>query len=261
MSLPFVFALAAGLRRDAQAGEANMAKAILLAVLAFTNIIGVIGAGSVAGYFILIPVLLLSVIIFASAGSKVENVAGIGGLSAVLLSSIIIVGFGPTLDNLGTDPFEQSETSRYGIWERSQDIALDHVWVGSGLGTFRRVYVLYEDPDLITSKYVNHAHNDYLQVSIESGIPGLLILSIAILIYLFKAAQLWMTKTNSEVRFKRAATISLMVPLLHSVVDYPLRTPALAVLAAVCLAIVVTPRRSFGRSADTGTENHKRITL
>ncbi|MEO1405934.1 MAG: hypothetical protein AAFV54_05520, partial [Pseudomonadota bacterium] len=49
MCLPFVFALAARVRRDFQSGDRDYAKALAIGVLGFANLLGVLAAGSVAG--------------------------------------------------------------------------------------------------------------------------------------------------------------------------------------------------------------------
>ena len=46
---------------------------------------------------------------------------------------------------------------------------------GSGLGSFRGVYHLYESRDQITTTYVNHAHDDYIEIALELGVAGVLL--------------------------------------------------------------------------------------
>lgn len=47
---------------------------------------------------------------------------------------------------------------------------------GSGLGSYREVYRLFESPSEVNSTFVNHAHNDYLELAVELGLPGVLLM-------------------------------------------------------------------------------------
>ena len=58
---------------------------------------------------------------------------------------------------------------------RSRAIARFHA-LGSGLGSFQRVYPLYEDPRRSRPTYVIHAHNDYVELALELGVAGILLM-------------------------------------------------------------------------------------
>jgi hypothetical protein len=72
---------------------------------------------------------------------------------------------------------------RYELWERSVAMVKDFPLTGVGVGNFYRNNVSYEYRSL-GKGYVENAHNYYLQLSSELGIPGL-ILFITILISLY----------------------------------------------------------------------------
>lgn len=107
----------------------------------------------------------------------------------------------------------------------------DHLWTGTGLGTFVIVYPFYEPLDQIISRYINHAHNDYLELLLELGIVFIPLLLIFLWL-LFRA--LFGTS------FQQAAALSLLSILVHSFVDYPLRTMSIAILFAFFSAIIAT---------------------
>ncbi|MGA1343752.1 MAG: hypothetical protein ACO33A_12065, partial [Hyphomonas sp.] len=62
---------------------------------------------------------------------------------------------------------------------------------------------------------------------------------------------------------RRAASVACLVPVLHSLVDYPLRMPAVAVLAAMCLALMVVPQKRAEPVAGEGEagEGLRTVTL
>jgi O-antigen ligase len=111
---------------------------------------------------------------------------------------------------------------------------------GSGLGTFRSVYQLYENPAQVTNTYVIHAHNDYVEVALELGLPGILLM-IAFLAWWMRAVSKVWRRPDSGV-WARAASIASGVILIHSLVDFPLRTAAIGAVLAMCLALL-TERR------------------
>lgn len=95
---------------------------------------------------------------------------------------------------------------------------------GTGLGSFIQVYPSFESLDQLAAEYTNHAHNDYLEVVLETGLPGVIVLALYALILLL---------LRPDGALQKAALMSILAILAHSVVDYPLRTMAVAVLFAV----------------------------
>lgn len=110
--------------------------------------------------------------------------------------------------------------------------------LGSGAGSFATVYQMFEPVEAMGPAFVNHAHDDFIEVWMEAGFAG------AALIAAFLAwwvAATW--RVVQEGRTRAAALSlagSLMVGmfLIHSLVDYPLRTPALACLFAFACGLI-----------------------
>lgn len=264
MSLPFAAVVLARSIRASTMGDAMIGRTILGATLGFFLLFGVLIAGSGAGYLILGPVMLAcGLIVFGRAKSAAAAIAlpvGIGvgsSLIYVTAASPILVGLGiPLNGNL------EGETSRGVMFARTWEALQNHFPVGAGLGSFRGLYQLYEDPTAVTSIYVAQAHNDYLQFAMELGAPGVIILVIALLLYLTQTVQVWRLKDTHDNRLKKAATVSLGVVFLHSTVDYPLRTAAVACLAALCIALISTPTSDRRvRRTKEGGEAEGHITL
>ena len=102
---------------------------------------------------------------------------------------------------------------------------------------------------------VNHAHNDYLELLLELGIPGLALLLVFLVWWFWQTAQIWTAREVSLLA--RAATIASGALLLHSIVDFPLRTAAMAGLFAWCLAIMVTRPRTLAAPAKSEARHLK----
>ncbi len=91
----------------------------------------------------------------------------------------------PTLDTNRMLPWADQ---RPFLWKGAYRIIKDHPWSGVGLGNFRLAYKNYLPYEL--QKTYNHAHNNFLQLGAETGLPGLaafIVLNIAILVFLLKS--------------------------------------------------------------------------
>jgi O-antigen ligase len=104
--------------------------------------------------------------------------------------------------------------------------------VGTGFGSFDPVFRLHEPFDLLKPSYFNHAHNDFLEIILNGGLPGALLLMGAIAWWAIRSVNAW--RGGSTTARLGSATVFLI--LVASVSDYPLRTPQMmAVLAIAAL--------------------------
>src|SRR5262249_15546254 len=64
--------------------------------------------------------------------------------------------------------------------------------VGSGLGTFVPVYAMFEKPeDTIPDVFANHAHNDVLELWLNTGAVGLVLVSMFLVWLGFRSVAIW----------------------------------------------------------------------
>ena len=76
---------------------------------------------------------------------------------------------------LATDPLSRSGV-RYGIWARVLYMIQGSPHAGIGLGTFRKVALMMY-PNFFSPSWGTHAHNLFLQVAVDLGLPGLVAFS------------------------------------------------------------------------------------
>lgn len=164
-----------------------------------------------------------------------------------------------------TPPPGGIEQQRPFIIATTLEAARDHFPAGSGGGSFLRVYQHYEDPAAISPEYRNHAHNDYAEVLLEYGAPGAVLILAAVGWWAIAALAAW--RGGPDGAAARTGAIMLGVVLAHSLVDYPLRTAGLALLAAAA-AILAARRNEASRAPAPGQPEtpaddpgHLRITL
>lgn len=141
---------------------------------------------------------------------------------------------------------------RFDFWPLVADAAA-HFWpVGSGIGTFLRGYEMHEPLRAVGPLYLNHAHNDFLEIVLEAGVPGLVLALAGTWELAVMGARAWRARPEDTLSATpaRLASIALAVPVLHSLVDYPLRTVTIAstfALAAAMLAVAQPVLRPAGQ--------------
>jgi len=116
------------------------------------------------------------------------------------------------------------------------EIAARFAPLGAGLGSYVPVFEQEAPRGLLMDSFVNHAHNEYAQWWLEAGVPAMLAMALG-------AAALALTLRGLLRQPPQArglgvtALVALGAILAHSLVDYPLRTPALLAVAAALAGI------------------------
>ncbi|AZO75649.1 O-antigen ligase family protein [Mesorhizobium sp. M1D.F.Ca.ET.043.01.1.1] len=223
VSIPFVVYY--GLFRGHLLSGAIGLIALLLLLLA---------AGSRAGVLIGLATTVVS-IIFLSARSRRS------GVSVFVLFvglSVYAMGAWTTIEAKDLDPtFGRAEFARTTI-----DGIKDNWVTGVGFGNFQKAYQIYEKEGMIFRAYVNHAHNEYLELTFEGGV----IAAILMAFYLFLLLVAF-TRIRRDA-FQKTALLSVVFLLVHSLADYPLRTAALAMAFAYMNAIIFHRGFAEGRN-------------
>lgn len=123
--------------------------------------------------------------------------------------------------------------------------------LGSGFGAFARVYQVMEPDTLLQEAYLNHAHNDWLQLPIEGGLPAVLIFVAGTIWIAFQLIAAWRSRPTPlrvEVAENVILAAAFAVLIAGSAVDYPLRTPSIAMTAAFLIVILAHHRTEISRS-------------
>lgn len=246
VSIPFGCALlgsAASVSHQAKRISGIMAlgtAALLVAV------VGIILNRSLAAIALVLPVVVLSSLLFPIGWRARRFVAPVAAL--IVIACLLLLMTAPVAAEFaGTD--RSSLDSRWGIWENTLLLTRETFPVGIGLGSFVSAYPLTEDPAAVQLTYINHAHNDYLELLLEMGLAGALLMLAFLGWWGSRVVRVWRSGLSSQ--YARAATIASGAILVHSFVDYPLRTAALSAVFAMCIGVMSQPRagRSGGRSA------------
>lgn len=240
--IPFLcVALRKALER-VKASTSDMGVPLSIGAVLVYNIIGIVAAGSLAGYAFAIPILLMSLLLLAFPKNKASPIA-FGGFALLLAAPVLLTFFSPNLSGLGIGHYEGGPGSRSHIHEKTINAVKETLPVGSGLGSFETLFKTHEDPSDMSVSFINHAHNDYLETALELGAPGLALVVLFLIWLAWKTVMVLLggeTMRNRPLRL--AAALFIWTIAAHSLVDYPARTAAIGCLIAVCLTVVCKPR-------------------
>lgn len=223
-----------GARRSSPEANAMVYFSVL-----FLLIVGVLLSNSVAGIGLLIPV-GTGIVLIERPNWKASRPVAFSGLALVACATVAFAVYG-SLNNEIAGPHDGGEHTRLDFLHTGSRVLRSVAPVGSGLGTFVQIYHQFEKPATITSTYVNHAHNDLLELLIETGLFGLIGLWLFFAWWMPRSWQLWSAPRRDPSAL--AATLFTGATLAHSLVDYPLRTAAVSTIFAIgCALMLDRPR-------------------
>lgn len=215
----------------------------------------VVGLGAIrsrTGVALLIPTLVISLLagwIAAGRGRPKTIVVGIAAAAAIGLSAVAFFALGPILARFDTGG---SREGRFENWPIILDASSSFLPFGSGIGSFDAVFRSVEPWERLQPTFFNQAHNEYLEIWLETGWFGIAGLILFLVWFLRRSAAAWAGQVSSDRDLQRGASVAIGIMLLHSIVDYPLRTLTLAVVFALCCATLELAGRSDeGRRRDS----------
>lgn len=132
---------------------------------------------------------------------------------------------------------------RLQVLRDSLPMFVDRPLLGWGLGTFEYVFPRYQR--FYSDYLINYAHNDYLQLLVETGIAGLAV--IVFFFYRFLSAcrsglDRW--QHESVPAAKLAAVIGCVGIFVHSLFDFNMHVPANALMFVTIASIATSGVRS-----------------
>jgi len=160
-------------------------------------------------------------------------------LLAVMAGLVLSVQFGfwGLMQRLEADPMDDL---RWVIAQNTLQASDSFGPLGTGAGSFVRVYPLVEPPEQLMGAYINRAHNDWVEWWLEGGLPMAALLVGALLLLAYRSWRCWRLHAGWS-PWPAAACLGLWLVLLHCLVDYPLRTTAMASVTALLAAVALTP--------------------
>jgi len=147
------------------------------------------------------------------------------------------------LQRLEEDPLEDA---RLAVLPAVVETAKAHGPWGAGLGGFRRAFEPV-DPEPGYA-YINHAHNDWLELWVDAGPLGLSVAVVLLLALTWASWRVWPREPGAapagRAALPLAAALGLWLLAAHSLADYPLRTSAMLAVAGLFGGIVAAALRA-----------------
>ncbi len=251
VAIPMAALLLSSLKGDSGSSAGRYALAGVSMVLL---LVGIALNGSLAVLALVVPVLAASASLFG-VGARWRRFVFPASLLALLAGVILLATtqIGDQTPDLGAS---RSVESRTAIWSTTTSAIANSFPVGTGLGSFEQVYRLYEDPAEVSDSYVNHAHNDYLELALELGAAGMALIAAFLAWWIVTAGRIWASPLSTP--SARAGSIAAAAILAHSVVDFPLRTAAISSIFAASLALMAQRLQSGQAQAKTGARARAR---
>lgn len=241
--LPFAAALMAPppRRREAGARPGPPSPSVLrLWLVGLFLVMSVVALGVIhsrAGIILAAPALLAALaVLWRGAGRRRGRrpVAIVAGVVILAVAVVAVFGLSPILARFGP---QTAGELRFEAWPSVAAAAVSFQPLGSGLGSFDRVFQAVEPLNLVAVTYFNHAHNDFLELWLETGWAGAAVLCVFTLWFVRAACQAWRRGSG----LAQAASAAILLMMAESLVDYPLRTEALMVLFAFSCGLLAAP--------------------
>lgn len=201
--------------------------------------------------------------------SRMGNVAAVGGVCAsslalllsqrrggmigglLLIGSILLIdiwlfghwfGFEQLAERYATAGSDAG--SRLDLLADARRMIPAYGWIGSGLGTFMLAYPEFRSPAI--QGFVDHAHNDYAQFLIETGVIGFALIAGLVIATVTRALLILRRRRDALAQGVAAAALSAIGALaIHSSADFNLQIPAnAATLIALMAAVWACSTRS-----------------
>jgi O-antigen ligase len=219
----------------------TLAPMLFGAAVAMVAAVGVVATGSRAGLLLLIPGAIAAFLIATRTHKFAWKWTA---LAAAVLAGIVTVAV--MVDPGGSISKLRAPLSQEVRLQVAPDIAraaMTYGPVGAGLGSFDPVYRTVEPQTAASTTFLNHAHDDYLELWLETGLFGIALLLVFFYWYGRASWRVWVSERKLVgASLGRAGSTVAGLLLLHSAVDYPLRTTAMAVVFAFACGVLNPPR-------------------
>lgn len=180
---------------------------------------GVIASGSRAGAGLVVAELMILLILHLRGRGKRRDAVALVSVAAIALALLGWEALARKLQD--TDPLRYRRDMMHSAALMTSASPL----AGLGLETFPTAYPAFAKFD--SGHFVNHAHNDWLEIASEAGMIGWAGFPLAVLVFLYRYVRL-------------PGGLGIAAVCLHALVDYPFQRLGLAVWIVAIAAATAT---------------------
>lgn len=165
----------------------------------------------------------------------------IAAILVITVAALFLFAQSSSIDRLASHSV--ADDIRAKVFPQVAAMAQANWLVGTGFGSFEYAYRAYESTAWLNQTYLNNAHDDWLQWVIEGGLPAILIF-FAFWIWAVRMCWArWGARAANPALTRLVATALgvLLLLLVASALDYPLRVPSMMLYAMLMVAFVADP--------------------
>lgn len=212
--------------------------AIGLAVTIFAGALSLSRGGTAA---MVLAALFCLLILYRSKRVNRKVLIALAGTAALTSACLVVYGYQAVVARLeqfsSLDQLDSTHGRRK-IWQADLAAMSDFLVAGTGLGSHVEVYPRYlpEDEELQSAEYT-HAENGYVQIAMEAGIPGLVLVGIAIGLCIRWCVPSFRSGTAGPISLCFAGIAPcLLASAVHSATDFVWYVPGCMVTPVVLAA-------------------------
>ncbi|WP_374012381.1 O-antigen ligase family protein [Pseudoxanthomonas koreensis] len=154
---------------------------------------------------------------------------------------------------------DYASESRIAMARATAALAADAMPWGTGVGSFVQWFDANTPDTALQWAYVNHAHNEYVQWWLESGVGGLAWIALLVAGMAWSLPRCaWRADAGPD-WLAAGSWLAVAIVLAHSAADYPLRTPAIMTITAFLAGIAVRAAAARGGFAKSSRYPHTAV--
>ena len=229
-----------GLWRDASGANLVAQRAIVFASAALVLLCLVFTRSRAGIAFALVGLACSSILLARARVGTAHARLVVGGLVVVGLAIAALIGLAPVLERMEPGELRLSGEGRLALYAATLRAAVEFLPFGSGLSTYAAVFPRFQHD--VGGAYYDYAHNDYLQLVVETGLAGAAAIALLLAAYAGRMIELVLRGSDrSFTLLQIAAGVGLLPVVLHGTVDFALHMPGNAVWFAALAGVMLHP--------------------
>ncbi|MBT3368709.1 MAG: hypothetical protein HN416_16295, partial [Nitrospina sp.] len=236
---------------DIQGGEVHILMGFSAILLTVSLVLSLSRGGLISACLALMVLVLLLMVRGRQKGKGFLLLFFLG----VILFSVSWFGWESTLERFGRLQNDQGEIyeARLDFWQDSLQIISDFPVTGVGFGSFADVYPRYRT--IAGDFSVLHAHNDYLELLIEGGVIGLLLVFWFLAELFYKSYSVFRRRRDPYSIYLFLGCLTGIVSILfHSLTDFNLHLGANGLYYYFLAGLLVSASHTRLRGETAGTQ-------
>ena len=235
--------------------EELVSKSALKTLAVLSIAISLLLSASRAGIFSSgVGLIVLILIFLGQKRLRVRHLIYAALVSAMLASTLIAVSGNSLSKRMGSDDIDTSFAFRNYMYGLTWDAIKASPLKGTGLGTYADVIPAFKEDrfDAPTQRW-DKAHNTYLENALELGLPAATTLNLSIFLVALIAAG-GISRRRRDKLIPALGVCATVLVALHSLVDFSLQIPAVAILYACIMGVAASQSWSASASNASQTE-------